>query len=127
MDNVTPGYVQLKWMWLVVLIGIFDVRSALADEWRYCLASSRAQNTTYMSSAFLADESMKGLEVDFGRVLDHVHVQYDSVQCLRGDTRSISTIRLQAIRYNRDSGNTVVELDWSPTRSAVDGGLHVGR
>jgi hypothetical protein len=122
-----PGYAQQMWIWSVVLIGLFDVRSALTDEWRYCLASSRAQNTTYLSSAFLTDESMRGLEVDFGRALDHVHVQYDSVQCPRGDTRSISTIRLQAIRYNRDSRNTVVELDWSPARTAVDGGLNVGR
>jgi hypothetical protein len=70
---------------------------------------------------------MNWLEVDFGRALDNAHIQYDSVQCPRGDTRLISTIRLQAIRYNRDSGNTVVELDWTPARNAVDGDLHVGR
>jgi hypothetical protein len=61
------------------------------------------------------------------RLIIDAQVEYDSVQCPLGDTRSISTIRLRAIRYNRDSGNTMVELDWSSAQAAVDGGFRVGR
>jgi hypothetical protein len=54
------------------------------------------------------------ISAEFGRNLDLAHYQFDSVQCPRGDQEAISVLRLRAIRYNRESGNTVIELNRIP-------------
>jgi hypothetical protein len=108
-----PSWAKCIWIWAAVLSVSFPTRVAYADEWRYCLASSHAQRTIHMSQAFPTTESMTKLEAEFGRDLDRANLQYDSVQCPRGDQQSIANMRRQAIRLNRDTGNTVAEFVWS--------------
>jgi hypothetical protein len=36
------------------------------------------------------------------------------VQCPLGNQETIATMRLQAMQFNRASGNKVVEFDWQP-------------
>ena len=35
-----------------------------------------------------------------------------------GDAAALRAMRLAALRYNRQDGETVVELDWTPDRDA---------
>lgn len=92
----------------------FDAGAAHAADWRYCLAVSPAQHTVYMSAPFSDDESMETIEAEFGRALDRVFVQHDSVQCPLGSARSIGSMKAQAIQYNQASGNKIVQLNWRP-------------
>jgi hypothetical protein len=101
-------------MWPALLIGVFNTPSASASEWRYCLASWHAQRTVYMSPFLSTDKSMETLQVEFGHNLDRAGYQFDSIQCPRGDQQTISVLRLRAMRYNRETGNTVIEPHWIP-------------
>jgi len=57
---------------------------------------------------------MEALQRSLARYLDLAHRQFDSVQCPRGGQQTISMLRQQAIQYNRDGGNAVVEIGWTP-------------
>jgi hypothetical protein len=106
-----------RWIWLVLLTGFFDLRAASAEVWRYCLASSHAQRTVHFSQIFPSDLDINRLQREFGRELDRVRIQHDSVQCPQGDQQSIAIMRQHAIRFNRELGNSIVELDWGSTAS----------
>jgi hypothetical protein len=95
-------------------IGAFHARDARAAEWRYCLASSPARHTVYVSPPFADDQSMEATEAEFGEALDHAMLQHDAVQCPLGNAQSITTMKSQAIQYNQASGNKVVQLNWRP-------------
>jgi hypothetical protein len=99
---------------LAVLIAGLGARPAWAAEWRYCIAAVPAQHKIYMSGVFPTDTPMEALEAGFGHALDRALIQHDSVQCPRGDQQSIAAMKLQAIQFNRDSGNKVVEFNWRP-------------
>ena len=88
---------------------------ARADDWRYCLAPLHAEHKVYVSAAFPTAKSMERLQDEFGNALTHAGMRHGAVQCPRGDEQSIQIMRMQATRFNRDSGNTVVEFDrWNP-------------
>jgi hypothetical protein len=88
---------------------------ARADDWRYCLAPLHAEHKVYVSAAFPTVKSMERLQDEFGNALARAGVRHGAVQCPRGDEQSIQVMRLQATRFNRESGNTVVEFDrWTP-------------
>jgi hypothetical protein len=89
--------------------------SARADDWRYCLAPQHAERKVYMSVAFPTAKSMERLQDEFGNALTRAGLRHGVVQCPRGDEQSIQIMRSQATRFNRESGNAVVEFDrWSP-------------
>jgi hypothetical protein len=89
--------------------------SAHADDWRYCLAPLHAEHKVYMSAAFPTVKSMERLQDEFGNALARAGLRHGAVQCPRGDEQSIQIMRLQATRFNRESGNAVVEFDrWNP-------------
>jgi len=93
----------------------FLAGSARADDWRYCLAPLRADHKVYMSAAFPTVKSMERLQDEFGNALARAGLRHGAVQCPRGDEQSIQIMRMQATRFNRESGNTVVEFDrWNP-------------
>ena len=88
---------------------------ARADDWRYCLAPLHAEHRVYMSVAFPTAKSMERLQDEFGTALARAGLRHGAVQCPRGDEQTIQIMRTQATRFNRESGNTVVEFDrWSP-------------
>ncbi|HEY1542217.1 MAG TPA: hypothetical protein VGG01_07395 [Xanthobacteraceae bacterium] len=89
--------------------------AAHAQDWRYCLAPLHAEHKVYMSAPFVTAKSMERLQDEFASALSHAGLRHGAVQCPRGDERSIAAMRLQAVRFNRDSGNAVVDFDhWSP-------------
>ena len=59
---------------------------------------------------------METTESEFGRALDHALLKHNSVQCPLGSAQSIATMKMQAIQYNRASGNKVVQLQLAPLR-----------
>ncbi|HUI15699.1 MAG TPA: hypothetical protein VL048_19755 [Xanthobacteraceae bacterium] len=99
---------------LAALSGGLCGHGALAAEWHYCLAVAPAQHTVYMSAPFSDDESRETDESAFGRALDRAAVAHDSVQCPIGNAQSIAAMKAHAIKFNQDSGNKVVQLNWRP-------------
>ncbi|AWN45448.1 hypothetical protein DK419_03210 [Methylobacterium terrae] len=90
-----------------------------AADWRYCLARGPAR-TVYLSAPFSTVAAMPSLDAAFGRMLDRTHRTHDPVQCPRAeDAGALRAMRLTALRYNREDGQTVVELDWTPDRDAA--------
>jgi len=106
-----PSITRL-WIWPALAAGILAAQPASAAEWRYCLASYHSERTIYISQVFQTDRAMDLLQHDFAHHLDQTHRSFESIQCPRGEQQTIATLRLQAIRYNRDSGNAVIELGW---------------
>jgi hypothetical protein len=89
--------------------------AARAEDWRYCLAPLHAEHKVYMSSPFFTTKSMERLQDEFASALSRAGLRHGAVQCPRGDEQSIAVMRSQAERFNRESGNAVVEFDrWSP-------------
>lgn len=90
-------------------------QQALAADWRYCLAPSHAEHKTYMSLPFPATMSMDDAEAQFGRLLTASGRHFDDVQCPRGDGETaILTMQQHAIAINRELGNEVISLRWTP-------------
>ena len=89
--------------------------TAHAEDWRYCLAPLHVEHKVYMSSPFFTTKPMERLQDEFASALSRAGLRHGAVQCPRGDEQSIVTMRSQAARFNRESGNVVVEFDrWSP-------------
>lgn len=90
-------------------------QSALAQDWRYCLAPSHAQRKIYISPPFPATISMDDAESQFGRTLAASGFHFDDVQCPRSDGQTGSlTMQQHAITVNRELGNEVINLPWKP-------------
>ncbi len=83
-------------------------------EWRYCIAPEPARHAIYLSPVFASAASMDSIEGAFARALDNARVQYEAVQCPRGDADAIASMRQHAIDFNEKAGNRVVQLDWVP-------------
>jgi hypothetical protein len=96
---------------------VLAVTPAAAD-WRYCLARGPAR-TVYLSAPFSTVAAMPSLDAAFAAMLDRTRRAHDPVQCPRaGDAAALRAMRLAALRYNRQDGETVVELAWTPDRDA---------
>ena len=90
--------------------------TAHAQDWRYCLSPLHAEHRVYMSTTFFTTKSMERLQDEFASALSRAGLRHGAVQCPRGgDEQSIAVMRMQAARFNRESGNDVVEFSrWSP-------------
>jgi ABC-type sugar transport system substrate-binding protein len=89
--------------------------TARAEDWRYCLAPLRAEHKVYISVPFFTTKSMERLQDEFASALARAGLRHGAVQCPRGDEQSIAAMRTQAARFNRESGNAVVDFDrWDP-------------
>lgn len=90
---------------------------ALAD-WRYCLARA-PQRIVYVSAPFSTLDSMDRINAAFAQRLDRDQRVHDPVQCPRAEAATVlRAMRQAALRFNREEGETVVELDWAPERAA---------
>lgn len=97
------------------VLAVLVAAPARADDWRYCLSAQRAEHKVYISSAFPTTKSMERLQDEFAGALARAGVRHGAVQCPRGDEQSIQIMRLQATRFNHESGNAVVDFDrWNP-------------
>ncbi|MFE1598471.1 hypothetical protein [Methylobacterium sp. ID0610] len=94
---------------------------ALAD-WRYCLARG-PHRTVYVSAPFSSLETLDRLGTAFAQELDRERHAHDPVQCPRAEeAASLRAMRHSALRFNREEGETIVELDWLPERDARTAG-----
>ncbi|GJD60975.1 hypothetical protein [Methylobacterium frigidaeris] len=101
------------------VIGVTLVATPAVADWRYCLARG-PDRTVYLSAPFSTVAAMPALDAAFGRMLDRTKRPHHPVQCPRADdAASLRAMRLTALRYNRQDGETVVELDWTPDRDAA--------
>ncbi|KMO19603.1 hypothetical protein [Methylobacterium platani] len=99
--------------------GLVLAAAPAAADWRYCLARG-PDRTVYLSSPFSTVAAMPSLDAAFGQMLDRTHRAHDPVQCPRAeDAKALRAMRQTALRYNREDGVTVVELDWAPDRDAA--------
>ncbi len=109
------GLARLSVSALAAAAGALVSPAAQAQDWRYCLSPQRAEHKVYMSEPFATSKSMERLQDEFAAALARAGLRHGAVQCPRGDEQSIELMRSQAVRFNRDSGNTVVEFDrWRP-------------
>jgi len=98
-----------------IALVVLAAGSAHAQDWRYCLAPLHAEHKIYISAPFFTAKSMERLQDEFASALSRAGLRHGAVQCPRGDEQSIAVMRLQAARFNRESGNAVVEFDrWAP-------------
>jgi hypothetical protein len=99
---------------LAVGVAVVFSTAALAD-WRYCYASAPDQHRFYMSLPFVQTQPAETIEDAFRRMLDERGIQPRAVVCPRGHDQAEVQERMDhATSYNRQNGNTVVPLDWSP-------------
>ena len=99
----------------IATLAAFACHAAQAADWRYCLAAQRSEHRVYISEPFATNKSMERLQDDFAAALTRAGLHHGPVQCPRGDEQSIQIMRAQAARFNRDSGNAVVEFGrWRP-------------
>ncbi|GJE02852.1 hypothetical protein [Methylobacterium isbiliense] len=100
-----------------VLLAVFlaaGLATPAAADWRYCLARGPA-GTVYLSTPFSSVDAMVSLGEAFGRRLDTEKRAHDPVQCPRaGDAAALRAMREAALRFNRQEGLTVVEVNWAP-------------
>ncbi len=110
-----PALARLRGAALAAAAGAFVSQAAQAQDWRYCLSPQHAEHKVYMSEPFATSKSMDRLQDEFAAALARAGLRHGAVQCPRGDEQSIQMMRSQAVRFNRDSGNAVVEFDrWRP-------------
>jgi hypothetical protein len=90
-----------------------DLSRGADDGWQYCLAASRADHKVYISPPFPKTAKLNIIAIAFSRRL--VELQHEVVQCPISKYKgSISTMREDAISFNRKIGNTIVPLNWQP-------------
>ncbi|ACA17478.1 conserved hypothetical protein [Methylobacterium sp. 4-46] len=90
---------------------------ALAD-WRYCLARG-PQQVVYVSLPFTTVDAIDRVGAAFAHALDEERRVHDPVQCPRADgALALRAMRQAALRFNREEGQAVVELDWTPERGS---------
>lgn len=100
---------------LVLALTALLSRTALAADWRYCLAPSHAEHKIYISPPFPATMSMDDAESRFGRTLSRSGRRFDDVQCPRSDGETGALAMQQhAITVNRELGNEIINLRWKP-------------
>jgi hypothetical protein len=88
--------------------------AANSVDWHYCIAPEPARHAIYLSPVFSSAAPMDSIEGAFARALAGARVQYEAVQCPRGDADAIGSMRQHAIDFNEKAGNRVVQLDWAP-------------
>jgi hypothetical protein len=96
---------------------MLSASSAMAGEWRYCLAPSQAEHKIYMTAPFSVNAGADDSEARFDDALGGMHLRHDDVQCPHSnDEASAVADKQYAVEFNRKSGNQVVNLRWPPDR-----------
>ena len=99
----------------LVLAGCAMLAAApAAADWHYCLARGPAR-TMYLSAPFTIGTETPSLDAAFATMLDRTSRPHEPVQCPRASgAADLRAMRLTALRYNRQEGETIIELDWTP-------------
>jgi hypothetical protein len=96
---------------MVICAGSFH--SALADDWRYCLAPSYADHRVYITVPFRTTASLDDVETSFHKHLIRIGLSHDIVQCPRGAAEEVVLARRRhSVVFNRQSNNDVINIDW---------------
>jgi hypothetical protein len=104
----------MRALFALALIALLP-RTAVAADWRYCLAPSHAEHKVYVSPPFAATMSMDDAETQFGRTLSRSGLRFDDVQCPRSDAEAGAlSMQQHAITVNRELGNAIINLRWKP-------------
>lgn len=100
---------------LVGVAAVVATATAAQADWRYCYASSSEQHRFYVSSPFVQTQPMEVIEAAFRRMLEERRIESRAAACPRGHDEAEVRARMDhTASYNRQNGNTVVPLDWSP-------------
>src|SRR4051794_18868223 len=100
---------------LALLTGLIASTTAARADWRYCYAAAPDQHRFYVSLPFVETLPMAAIEDAFTRMLDERRIERRAAACPRGHTEEdVRDLIAHATSYNRQNGNTVVPLDWSP-------------
>jgi len=100
---------------IALLLTIVSAHTATAFEWRYCLASSTAEQKVFMTDPFMSDQGMALVAAAFERMLTSTNTLHESPQCPRADNEdSVITMRSQAIHYHQQINSRIIELTWGP-------------
>jgi len=90
-------------------------------EWRYCFALDPVERRFLVSEPAPASRPMAVLEAEFRRVLSSRGQKIQGVACPRSESRSgIESMINSAAEYNRENGNAVLQVDWSPARLSAE-------
>jgi len=99
----------------VSIASVVAAATAARAEWRYCYATAPDQHRFYVSSAFVQAQPMEAIEDAFRRMLEERQIEARAVACPRGHNEEEVQERISyTTSYNRQNGNTVVPLAWSP-------------
>jgi hypothetical protein len=108
----------MKFPWLAgacLTINIAGSQSALAFEWRFCIAPSNQEHKIYVTAPFYTGTPMDAIENGFHQHLDRTGHHHDSVQCPMGaNEAAIRAMRQHADEFNRQFGIEVMPVDWKP-------------
>jgi hypothetical protein len=99
----------------VLVLATLTPHVANAYEWLYCIAPFHAEHKLYMSPVFATQRSVGRAETAFATALDQSFFRYDDVQCPRNNDE-LSALRMQrhTASFNREVGNTIIDLRWKP-------------
>lgn len=87
---------------------------ALAD-WHFCLVADHPAKRVYLSAPFLSNTASAALDADLDADLARRRFPHDTVQCPRADDQiDALAMRQHAVRFNREFGREVFDLDWRP-------------
>lgn len=98
-----------------LVVAIAMSQTALAADWRYCLAPSNDEHKVYFSGAFATSADAWRSDSEFDQALIRAGLHHDEVQCPRaGDESAIMTMLQDAIAYNRRIGRKIIYVGWEP-------------
>jgi hypothetical protein len=100
-----------------LILIVASLQSALAADWQYCLAPSKAEHKIYMSDAFPVRGTLYDADNEFEQTLDRAGLYHDVVQCPRADDEAaIVAMEQYAVTFNRKIGNVIVHLPLKKAR-----------
>lgn len=97
------------------ILAIAVSQTAVASEWRYCLAPSSDDHKVYLSGAFATNAGAWKSDELFDQALIRAGLHHDVVQCPRADNENAITIMLKdAVSYNEKIGRKIIYVRWEP-------------
>jgi hypothetical protein len=88
-------------------------RSALAEDWRYCVAQDEANGRFYLSEAFPSDKPIDSIEHAFNAFLDKTGVNHHWGVCPRADNAFDAAADVaHAAQYNKLMGLEQRTVTW---------------
>ena len=108
-----------------------DRKSDANSGWQYCLAASGGDHKLYISSLFPRTVDLNILDSLFSQRL--TGLLHAAVQCpIARYKGTMATMRDDAIRFNKKTGNVIVTLSWEPyalseDEDPIDAAIYTGQ